>query len=157
MLLLARARREGRPVHALETVSEQLGAIEPEDPAQAALCWPTACVTWKPAASANLAAPGRRLGAATRALLADYPRWCRCADTPQERARLRRINDERNPALAERISKLHGSGSRFLIAVGALHMTGAQAPAQAAEGPRLYIEQVVPARIQPPSASRKTP
>ncbi|MFO1228524.1 TraB/GumN family protein [Roseateles sp.] len=158
VLLLARARQEGRPVHALETVSEQLGAIEPEDPAQARAVLADGL---RDLETSRQREPLQRLAAAWArsdlALLADYPRWCRCADTPQERAWLRRINDERNPALAERISKLHGSGSRLLIAVGALHMTGAQALPKLLKAQGFHIEQVVPARIQPPSASRKTP
>jgi uncharacterized protein YbaP (TraB family) len=59
--------------------------------------------------------------------LEDYPNWCRCADTESQRALLRRLNDERNAAMAERIDALHGQGRRVFAAVGALHMTGPQA------------------------------
>jgi uncharacterized protein YbaP (TraB family) len=44
-----------------------------------------------------------------------------------ERAQLRRLNDARNPFLAERIDALITQGHRLFAAVGALHMTGPQA------------------------------
>lgn len=53
-----------------------------------------------------------------------YPEWCECLDTPQERAMQRRLLDERNPALAERIDTLHRSGRPVFAAVGSLHMIG---------------------------------
>ncbi len=37
------------------------------------------------------------------------------------------LNDERNPAMAERIEALHSEGQRLFVAVGALHMTGPKA------------------------------
>ena len=39
---------------------------------------------------------------------------------------MRALNDERNPALAERIDALHSEGRPLFAAVGALHMTGPQ-------------------------------
>ena len=53
-----------------------------------------------------------------------YEDWCECAATDDERAYLRRLNDERNGPLAERIAALHRQGRRVFAAVGALHMTG---------------------------------
>lgn len=56
--------------------------------------------------------------------LENYAQWCECADTAEDRAFLKRLNDERNPAMAERIDALHHGGKRVLAAIGALHMTG---------------------------------
>ena len=67
--------------------------------------------------------------------LGAYPRWCGCADSPAERAWLKRVNDDRNGPLAARIDALHGAGQRLLVAVGALHMSGPQAL------PRLLAER----------------
>lgn len=53
-----------------------------------------------------------------------YEQWCECLDTPAERALMRRLLDERNPALAEGIETLHARGQRVFAAVGALHMVG---------------------------------
>jgi uncharacterized protein len=56
--------------------------------------------------------------------LARYEQWCGCADTRADRAQLRRLLDDRNPALAERIDAFHAAGHSVLAAVGALHMVG---------------------------------
>jgi uncharacterized protein YbaP (TraB family) len=53
-----------------------------------------------------------------------YEKWCGCADTDAERAELKRMLDDRNGPLAERIDALHRSGQRVFAAVGALHMVG---------------------------------
>lgn len=58
--------------------------------------------------------------------LARYAQWCECADTQAERAELKRLLDDRNPPLADRIAKLHAAGQRVFAAVGALHMFGPQ-------------------------------
>jgi len=59
--------------------------------------------------------------------LGDYERWCNCIADEDDRAQMRRLNDDRNPALADGIETLHREGSRVFAAVGALHMTGAKA------------------------------
>ena len=59
--------------------------------------------------------------------LGRFERWCDCVPGAADHERLRRANDARNPALAERIAALHGQGRQVFAAVGALHMTGPQA------------------------------
>jgi len=127
MMLLAQAKAEGRPVQSLESVEEQLAAMEP-----AAAELPTVVdSSLKQLQTGQVRGPLRKMADAwARAdmkTLADYPRWCGCADTPAERAWFKRINDDRNVQLAERIGALHGAGQRLLVAVGALHMSGPQA------------------------------
>ena len=56
--------------------------------------------------------------------LTRYEQWCECADTAAERAALKRLLDDRNLPLAERIDALHTAGQRVFAAVGALHMVG---------------------------------
>jgi uncharacterized protein YbaP (TraB family) len=56
-----------------------------------------------------------------------YERWCECVNNDDDRAMLAALNDERNPAMADRIEALHRDGQRLFVAVGALHMTGAKA------------------------------
>ena len=127
MMLLAQAKAEGRPVQSLESVEEQLAAMEP-----AAAELPTVVdSSLKQLQTGQVRGPLRKMADAwARAdmkTLADYPRWCGCADTPAERAWFKRINDDRNVQLAERIGALHGAGQRLLVGVGALHMSGPQA------------------------------
>lgn len=56
--------------------------------------------------------------------LSRYEKWCDCARTPAERAAMKRLLDDRNPALAARIDELHSGGQRVFAAVGSLHMVG---------------------------------
>ncbi len=59
--------------------------------------------------------------------LGRYEAWCECALNDDERAFMRRLNDERNPALADAIAAQHVQRRSVFAAVGALHMTGPQA------------------------------
>ena len=56
--------------------------------------------------------------------LNSYESWCDCLRTHAERAMLKRILDDRNPAMAAAIDALHGTGKRVFGAVGSLHMVG---------------------------------
>nr|HET7860154.1 TraB/GumN family protein [Caldimonas sp.] len=56
--------------------------------------------------------------------LEGYERWCNCLDTAAEREAMKRMLDDRNPALAEAIARLHGGGETVFAAVGSLHMIG---------------------------------
>lgn len=135
LMLLAWARAEGRPVQSLESVQEQLAALSPE-PGELPAVVDGAL---RQLQNGQVRAPLRKLAATWArgdlATLADYPRWCGCAGTPREKAWFKRINDDRNGPLAERIAALHGAGQRLLVAVGALHMSGPQAL------PRLLAER----------------
>ena len=53
-----------------------------------------------------------------------YAEWCRCMDTERERVLMRRLLNDRNPAMAERIDALHAGGKQVFAAVGSLHMVG---------------------------------
>lgn len=53
-----------------------------------------------------------------------YNEWCDCLNTENEREVMKRILDDRNPNLADRIDALHASGKRVFAAVGSLHMFG---------------------------------
>jgi len=54
-----------------------------------------------------------------------YEQWCECLNSDSDRTFYRRMLDERNPALAERIDALHAGGRKVFAAVGSLHMIGA--------------------------------
>lgn len=56
--------------------------------------------------------------------LAAYAQWCQCAETEADRDTLRRLLDDRNGPLAERIAARHAAGQRVFAAVGALHLVG---------------------------------
>ncbi len=147
LMLLALAKAEGRPVLALETAEEQLAALEPSSPAEARSLLDSGL---RELERGQIRAPLKRLAQVWSqgdlAALADYPRWCRCAESPAERAWLTRLNDDRNAQLAARITALHGPGQRLLIAVGALHMSGPQALPLLLRAQGFTVEQLIPKR-----------
>ena len=61
---------------------------------------------------------------ADHAALARYDEWCECRDTAADREAMKRLLDDRNPALAETIDHLHAGGKVVFAAVGSLHMVG---------------------------------
>lgn len=146
LMLMAWARAEGRPVQSLETVQEQLEALSPPVAERDSVI----AGSLQQLRRGQVRAPMRKLAEVWSRgdlkTLADYPRWCGCADTPAERAWMARVNDGRNGPLAARISALHGAGQRLLVAVGALHMTGPQALPRllAAEG--FTVEALLPSQ-----------
>lgn len=73
--------------------------------------------------------------------LATYPEWCNCADTEAERRMYERLNDGRNPPMADKLAALHTRGS-FFAAVGALHMTGTQALTDLLRARGFQVERV---------------
>jgi uncharacterized protein YbaP (TraB family) len=56
--------------------------------------------------------------------LAHYDDWCDCRRTPSERLAMKRILDDRNPAIADEVDRLHRAGRSVFAAVGSLHMVG---------------------------------
>lgn len=58
--------------------------------------------------------------------LETYFDWCECARDEFERSSMRRLNDDRNGPLAEKIAALHNNEPVF-AAIGSLHFSGPQA------------------------------
>jgi uncharacterized protein len=122
------ARQRGMPVVSLETAQRQLDALIPKDAAQAER---TLASTLDQLDDGTARRVLKRMADAWErgdlTTIETYERWCDCVKTDEDRAALRALNDERNPALADKIAALHGGGQRVFAAVGALHMTGPQA------------------------------
>jgi uncharacterized protein YbaP (TraB family) len=78
--------------------------------------------------------------------LGRYDSWCDCLKSDADRRAMRRMLDDRNPALAASIDALHSGGKQVFAAVGSLHMIGtAGLPALLAK--RGYrVERIEPAR-----------
>lgn len=122
-VLSGRFHAERRPVESIETVTQQVDALMGEDDPLQTL--EQALSELENPASLDVV---RRLAQAwstgDRTLLADYPRWCQCVDTPEQRAVFDRLLVQRNARMAEHIERLHTLGARPLVAVGALHLVG---------------------------------
>lgn len=125
IVLATAARVQQRPIVSLESAQSQLALLLPSDPGEAQRLLDQALEQLENGRARPLL---RRLAEAWADArlqeIEDYAQWCECADTPHDRAFLRRLNDERNAPMAERIDALHRDGKRVLVAVGALHMTG---------------------------------
>lgn len=120
-------RARGVPVHSLETPAGQLDALGGGSEAeQLALVAQTLEQLDNGKARATLLRLARAWDDGDFDTLARYEQWCDCAHDAAERALLARVNDERNPALADGIAVLHEHAAPVFAAVGALHMTGEQ-------------------------------
>ena len=125
VMLAALARLGKRRLVSLETVSMQLDvlmgqtAAEVEDMVRETLD--------ELEADPNRATMMRMViawAAGDVAELERYDQWCECVNSDAERARMKRMLDERNPGMARGIDELHAAGGHVFAAVGTLHMTG---------------------------------
>lgn len=124
-LLAMQARARSLPVVALETVSQQVQALSGQTPEQTqAQVVQTLDQLDDKRGRAVMARLATAWAAGDLQTLGDFERWCACASTAQERAFLQRMNDARNPQLADGIAARHAAGQWVFAAVGALHMTG---------------------------------
>lgn len=92
--------------------------------------------------------------------LEKYFDWCECLDKPEEKAFMKRLLDDRNKPMAQKIDRLHSQGKRVFVGVGALHMVGRQGlPAlMRARGYRVEaVAHVVDRPDLPPVADSKAP
>ncbi|HEX7888862.1 MAG TPA: TraB/GumN family protein [Ramlibacter sp.] len=127
LVLHGLAKRTGKAIAPLETAAGQMAALVPQTEADERVLMQRGLEDLE--SGESRATLDRMLQAWARgdaAALASYPQWCGCLDTEAEQRFFRRVNDERNAGLAERIDKLHAKGQRVFAAVGALHMTGPQ-------------------------------
>jgi uncharacterized protein len=74
----------------------------------------------------------------------NFEAWCECTNTPEERAAMKALNDDRNPGLAEGIAKLH-AGERVFAAVGALHLFGPRSVQSELEKMGFKVSRIHPA------------
>ena len=137
------ARARNLRVVALETPERQLAALIPPDPALVEQLLASSIDQLDNGQARRVLA---RLAAAWERSdldeLSHYERWCDCMNTAEERALMSAINDERNPAMADRIAALHEEGRRAFVAVGALHMTGPQGLPRLLEARGFRVERV---------------
>jgi len=130
------ARATQRPIVALETAQSQMGVIVAGD--ETAVF--ATIENMLDQLERNRVRPMlARMSAAWEnsdlAELETYERWCDCVNTDAEREFMTRLNDGRNPSMADGIDALHRQGKKVFAAVGSLHMTGPKAL------PRLMAER----------------
>lgn len=142
-LLAAQARSSGRRVVSLETAAQQKALLVPQDPVEALAVVEQSLAQLEDRSARRVI---ERMAQAWEngdlAALEDYASWCECADTDDEKAYMRKLNDERNGPLAAGIEAQHRQGRRVFAAIGALHMTGAQALPRLLEQRGFRVERV---------------
>ncbi len=74
-----------------------------------------------------------------------YQDWCDCLNTAQERRFMSRLLDDRNVGMAEKIAKIHESGTSLFAAVGSLHMAGPKGLPALLRKDGFEVQQIVPA------------
>ena len=127
-LLVAQVRGSGRRVVSLETVAQQKAVLVPADPDDALAALEQSLAQLEDKTSRRvLGRLSQTWEKGDLAALEDYASWCECTHNEEDKAYMRKLNDERNPALADGIEAQHKQGRRVFAAVGALHMTGPQA------------------------------
>jgi uncharacterized protein YbaP (TraB family) len=145
IVLATTARAQRRPIVSLESAQSQLAVLLPDDAAEAQRLLEQVLEQLENGRARPLL---RRLAEAWADGRIDeienYAQWCECADTPQDRAFLRRLNDDRNAPMADRIDALHADGKRVLVAVGALHMTGEQGLPRLMAARGYTVQRLVP-------------
>jgi uncharacterized protein YbaP (TraB family) len=125
LALIGAARNRHTPVVALESAQTQIDALIPkEEPAMHRLLERKLADLETNRVRPLLARLGTVWERGDLAALEDYESWCDCVRNDEERNEMTRLNDGRNPALAERIDAQHRQGRKVFAAVGALHMTG---------------------------------
>jgi len=118
----------GRKIVSLETPELQMAALVPPDPAEAQRLVRQMVEQLEADRTRGMVVRLADVWArGDLEQLERYDQWCECVETDKDRRQLQRLNDERNPGLAERIDALQREGRRLFVAVGALHMTGPQA------------------------------
>lgn len=128
LVLLGAAKATQRPVVALESVASQMAVLLPVDATEAReLLNQTLDSLQRQESRTSLRRVSQAWERGDLDAMDSPAKLCDCVPTAQELQFLRRLNDDRNPGLADRIAEEHGKGKAVFAAVGALHMTGAQA------------------------------
>jgi uncharacterized protein len=126
MVLAGVASSSKKPLQAIESVDDQLSlmTLSSREEALAAVEEGLALLE-DGTAQVLLAKLAQSWADSDYPTMSSYASWCNCLNTAKERADLKRLLGDRNPAMAARIDTLHGDGRRIFAAVGSLHMIGA--------------------------------
>ena len=127
VVLAGLAPHLGIRVHGLESVTEQIDALTMNSPAELAEWVGTGLRDLRTEQARKLMRELARTWAESDLKrLESYADWCECMNTPSERALADRVIDQRNRTLADRMDALHAQDGPAFVAVGSLHMVGAE-------------------------------
>lgn len=137
---------QGKPVRALETPEMQGKLLVSDDPAETARSVGDVLDELEDGESAHVV--DRMAADWERGDLGDfdaYPAWCDCMDSARQRAEFEELVNDRNPAMADRVAQWHAQGHSLFVAVGSLHMVGAQGLPALLQARGFTVERVSPA------------
>ena len=123
-VLAALARAGGKPVVSLETPEAQMTALTGDARRGLRLVEGTLTQLEQGRARPILRRTAEIWADGHYGELSNYERWCECMENDDDRAFMKRLLDDRNAAMAERIEGLHASGRRVFAGVGSLHLIG---------------------------------
>lgn len=127
-VLLGAAQALKRPVVALETVADQMAVLLPVDAAEARAVLNEALESLQgKEARTTIQRVAQAWERGDLEAIDSPAKLCDCTPSELNVQMLRRMNDDRNPGLADHIAQEHAKGKPVLAAVGLLHMTGPQA------------------------------
>jgi uncharacterized protein len=125
MVLAGIAKVSKKPVEAIETVDDQLALMQVTDRKEALTSVDEGLTLLENGtAQAVMSTAAQSWADSDFGTMSNYASWCKCMQTAKERAEMKQLLDDRNPAMAIRIDALHGTGQRIFAAVGSLHMIG---------------------------------
>lgn len=138
------ARASAKPIVSLESAEQQAALLVPADAERAtAIAEQTLAQLEQGASRAMLLRIAQAWEQGDLDELTKFEQWCGCIENEDDRRFLRRMNDERNGPMAERIDALHRGGRTVFAAVGSLHMTGPQGLPQLMQQRGYEVERVV--------------
>ena len=125
MFLAGFARGAKKAVVSLETPEQQLQLLQMQNPVETIAFVEASLSDLETGRARQTLARITKVWAdSNHAELARYGEWCECRETAADRDAMKRMLDDRNPALADRIAALHTGGKQVFAAVGSLHMIG---------------------------------
>lgn len=119
------ATSTNRTIEALETATDQVNAMQAGSRAEAlAMLEEGLAQLENGTAQALLTKLAQAWADSDYNTMNSYASWCNCMNTDKERADMKRMLDDRNLPMAQRIDALHTQGLNIFTAVGTLHMIG---------------------------------
>jgi len=125
LVFTSMANRMRKPVIAIETVQEQMSALAPINPSHALSNYEKLIASVESGVSNSITLKTLKVWSESDfATLNNYADWCQCMNSANDRLQIKRILDDRNVVMAERIDKLNSQYRSVFIAIGSLHMVG---------------------------------
>ena len=125
LVFTAIANRMRKPILAIETVQEQMAALVPINPSQALISYEKLVASIEAGTSNSVTFKTLKTWAESDfTTLNSYADWCQCMISVDDKLQMKKILDDRNVVMAERIDKLNLQYRSVFAAVGSLHMVG---------------------------------